>query len=212
MSQPGAHDFPLVGSELVYRGAILALRVDKVRMPGGRVARREVVEKHGAVAVVALDEQDRVLLLHQYRHPVGRRLWELPAGLLDVAGEAPAAAAARELAEEAGLAARRWSVLVDVASSPGFTDEAVRVFLAQGLSTVVPGTGADDEESDLTSAWVPLAEAVARVLSGEIANCTAVAGLLGLAALHSTGVEPRRADAEWVDRPERLVARGPRRG
>lgn len=210
MSSPGAHDFAVVGSELVHRGAILALRVDEVRMPGGRVARREVVEKHGAVAVVALDEHDRVLLLHQYRHPLARRLWELPAGMLDVAGEEPALAAARELAEEAGLAAQRWSVLVDVASSPGFTDEAVRVFLAQGLSSVASGTGVDDEEADLTTAWVPLADAVARVLAGEIANCTAVAGLLGLAAVRATGTAPRAADAEWVDRPERFVARGPR--
>lgn len=211
MSTPGAHDFAVLGSELLHRGAILALRVDEVRMPGGRVARREVVEKHGAVAVVALDEHDRVLLLHQYRHPLGRRLWELPAGMLDVAGEEPVLAAARELAEEAGLAAQRWSVLVDVASSPGFTDEAVRVFLAQGLSGVASGTGVDDEEADLTTEWVPLVQAVARVLSGEIANCTAVAGLLGLAAVRSTGVAPRPADAEWVDRPVQFVARGPRR-
>jgi 8-oxo-dGTP pyrophosphatase MutT (NUDIX family) len=210
VSTPGAHDFPVVGTELVHRGAVLALRVDEVRMPGGRVANREVVEKQGAVAVVALDEQGRVLLLHQYRHPVARRLWELPAGLLDVAGEEPVLAAARELAEEAGLAAQRWSVLVDVASSPGFTDEAVRVFLAQGLSAVASGTGTDDEESDLTSAWVPLADAVARVLSGEIANCTAVAGLLGLAALRSSGAQPRTVDAGWTDRPQRFVARGPR--
>ena len=210
MSAPGAHDFRVVATELVHRGAILALRVDGVRMPGGRVAEREVVEKHGAVAVLALDEQDHVLLLHQYRHPLGRRLWELPAGLLDVAGEEPVLAAARELAEEAGLAAQRWSVLVDVASSPGFTDEAVRVFLAQGLTAVASGTGADDEESDLTTAWVPLGQAVSRVLSGEIANCTAVSGLLALAAARSTGTAPRAVDAEWVDRPERFVARGPR--
>jgi 8-oxo-dGTP pyrophosphatase MutT (NUDIX family) len=210
VSTPGTHDFPVVGTELVHRGAVLALRVDEVRMPGGRVAEREVVEKQGAVAVVALDEQGRVLLLHQYRHPVGRRLWELPAGLLDVAGEEPVLAAARELAEEAGLAARQWSVLVDVASSPGFTDEAVRVFLAQGLSPVASGTGSDDEESDLTSAWVPLADAVACVLSGEIASCTAVAGLLGLATLRSAGAQPRAVDAGWTDRPERFVARGPR--
>ena len=121
-------------SELVYQGAILALRVDDVVMPDGRVAKREVVEHHGAVAVAAVDAEDRLTLVRQYRHPVATRLLELPAGLLDLPGEDPLEAAKRELLEEAGLVAQRWSVLVDVALSPGFTDEALRVYLAAGLS------------------------------------------------------------------------------
>ncbi len=196
-----SHGFGVVGTELLHQGAILALRVDRVTMPGGRVARREVVEKRAAAAVVALDPQDRVLLLRQYRHPVATRLLELPAGMLDVPGEAPLATAQRELAEEAGLAAQAWSVLVDVSSSPGFTDESVRVFLATGLSQVTAGTGADDEEAEMTSEWVPLDEAVAQVLAGVIVDGSTSAGLLALAAHRSRGVALRPADAPWPSRP-----------
>ncbi|WP_245533638.1 NUDIX domain-containing protein, partial [Actinoalloteichus spitiensis] len=145
----GAHVFETRASVDLYEGAVLALRSDDVVMPGGGTARREVLEHPGAVAVVALDEDDRVVLIHQYRHPIGRRLWELPAGLLDVSGEEPALTAARELAEEVGLAAAEWSVLVDVAASPGFTDEVVRVYLATGLSEVERLSGTGDEEADL---------------------------------------------------------------
>ncbi len=117
-------------------GSIFALRADEVRMPGGGTARREIVEHYGAVAVVAIDDDGNIVLVYQYRHPFGRRLWELPAGLLDEGGEAPHVTAARELAEEAGLAAENWRVLVDLDSSPGFSDESVRVYLATGLRDV----------------------------------------------------------------------------
>ena len=130
------HDFAVVSSDDIYTGKVLAVRRDQVRMPGGGTSVREIMEHAGAVAIAALDDDDRLMMIYQYRHPVGRRLWELPAGLLDVAGEDPVATAARELEEEAGLAATEWSVLVDVASSPGFSDESVRVFLARGLSEV----------------------------------------------------------------------------
>ena len=132
---PGAHVFAVKSSEVVYDGAILALRLDQVEMPGGRVAEREVVEHFGAVAVVARDEDGRIAMVRQYRHPVGRRLLEIPAGLLDKGGvEQPLAAAQRELAEETDLRAQRWQVLVDLDLSPGFTDEALRVYLAEELS------------------------------------------------------------------------------
>lgn len=203
-----AHDFAVLGSQVLYDGAILRLRLDEVAMPGGGSARREVVEHFGAVAILAAepaeDGTDRITLIHQYRHPVARRLWEIPAGLLDVPGEDPLDAARRELAEEVGLAAERWSVLVDVDSSPGFTDESVRVFLAEQLRRAERPTPRD-EEADLTVRTVPLDEAVAMALHGELVNGTAVAAVLALAAAREHGITLRTPDAEWVDRPSRFV-------
>ncbi len=207
------HDFAVVDSTVVYDGAIIAVRVDDVVMPGGRTARREVVEHAGAVAVVALDDQGRVALVEQYRHPLGRRLWELPAGLLDAPGEEPAAAAARELAEEVDLAADRWEVLVDLAVSPGFTDEALRVFLARDCRPL-PAAQRFDEEADLRWSWVPLADAVAMAMNGEVVNATAVAGILAAARAVGTGDRVRPIGALWADRPSafdrRTAARGER--
>lgn len=203
----GEHEFTTLASEDVYVGRILALRADEVGMPGGGHARREVVEHYGAVAIAAIDEQDRVVLVHQYRYPIGRRLWELPAGLLDAAGEPPVRTAQRELAEEAGLAAADWSVLVDVATSPGFTDEVVRVFLATGLSEVTRPDAVGDEEADLIIERFPLAEAIRMAFAGEIVNGPAVAGLLAAQAARGGVAQTRPADAEWVDRPRRFAAR-----
>ena len=121
------HDFETIASETIYVGKIFALRADEVRMPGGNTARREVVEHYGAVAVVAVDDDNNIVLVYQYRHPLGRRLWELPAGLLDLGGEPPHITAARELKEEAGLEASQWRVLVDLDSTPGFSDETGKV-------------------------------------------------------------------------------------
>ncbi|MET0198916.1 MULTISPECIES: NUDIX hydrolase [Nocardiaceae] len=194
------HEFTTVATKTVYEGAILALRLDQVEMPGGRVAEREVVEHHGAVAIVALDSSDRVAMIEQYRHPIGRRLWELPAGLLDELDEPPVDAAKRELAEETGLAADTWSVLVDVTASPGFTDECVRIFLAEDLSEV-DRPEARDEEADLVLQFVPLTEAVQRALSGEFINASAVSGILALAASRAGSTPLRPADAPWPDLP-----------
>ncbi|MBY6436133.1 NUDIX hydrolase [Rhodococcus kroppenstedtii] len=194
------HDFEVLGSELEYQGAILALRRDRVAMPGGRTAEREVIEHHGAVAVVAIDDEDRIVLIEQYRHPLGRRLLELPAGLLDEPGEDPVDAVGRELTEETGLAAESFSVLVDVAASPGFTDETVRIFLAEGLSEV-DRPEARDEEADIELVRLSVEDALARVLSGEIVNASAVAGILAVAAVRSRSVPMRPADAPWRDRP-----------
>jgi 8-oxo-dGTP pyrophosphatase MutT (NUDIX family) len=201
------HEFRIVDSRDVHIGRIMALRVDQVEMPGGSVAAREVVEHFGAVAVVALDPEDNVVLIHQYRHPLGHRLWELPAGLLDSGTEDPADAARRELAEEVGLAAAEWSVLADLATSPGISDEVVRIFLARGLSEVGREIAEDDEEADLTSERVPLAEAVRMVLAGEIINGHTVAGLLAAHAALTTGFVPRPDDAPWPDRPSRFASR-----
>ncbi|MCK0093564.1 NUDIX hydrolase [Rhodococcus sp. F64268] len=194
------HDFRTLSTQRIYTGAIVSLRVDEVTMPDGHSAHREVVEHFGAVAIVAIDDRDRLVLVHQYRHPLGRRLWELPAGLLDEAGESPLDAAKRELAEETGLAAERWDTLVDVALSPGFTDEAVRVFVARGLSEV-DRPEPEHEEADLEIHKVPLDEAVSMALRGEIVNATAVAGILASSATRTSRTELRPSDAPWPDRP-----------
>jgi 8-oxo-dGDP phosphatase len=145
-------------------------------------------------------------LIYQYRHPVGRRLWELPAGLLDVGGEPPHLSAARELEEEAGLRARDWGVLVDVISAAGFSDECVRIYLASGL-TNVGRPEAHDEEADLTLKWFPLADAVEMVLSGEIVNSLAVAGILAARTIDRDVQALRPVDAPWQDKPTRFAAR-----
>ncbi|WP_439029014.1 NUDIX domain-containing protein [Gordonia terrae] len=198
-----AHDFEVKGSRTVYDGAIIALRLDDVEMPGGRVAEREVVEHFGAVAILARDDAGRVAMVRQYRHPVGRRLLELPAGLLDQADEEPLAAAQRELAEEADLAADSWHVLVDLALSPGFTDEALRLYLAEGLHHLDEAERVD-EEADMSVEWVPLNDAVAKVLAGEIVNATSVAGILAAATADHTAADLRKVDAPWPDEPTAL--------
>jgi ADP-ribose pyrophosphatase len=206
MTEPGSHNFEVLSTEDVYVGRIIAVRVDDVAMPGGAQAKREVVEHHGAVAIVALDDEDQVTLIHQYRHPLGRRIWELPAGLIDFVGEEPVESAKRELVEEVGLAAEHWSVLVDVAASPGFTDEVVRVFLATGLS-VVDRELLGDEEADIVARRVPLSEAVRMALAGEMVNGAAVAGVLAAHAVRLSGADTRPATTEWEDLPTRFPNR-----
>ncbi len=174
-------------------------------MPHGNTARREVVEHYGAVAVVALDDDNNVVLVYQYRHPLGRRLWELPAGLLDLGGEAPHLTAARELQEEAGLAAAQWRTLVDLDSAPGFSDESVRVYLATGL-TDVGRPDARDEEADLTLRRFPLDEAVRMILGGEIVNSLAVGGILAAHTVSDTAAL-RPVDAPWQDRSKAFARR-----
>ncbi len=201
---PEDSPFRVVESREVYRGRVIGLRVDKVQMPGGRVAVREVVEHLGAVAVVALDEADRVVLIRQYRHPVGQYLLELPAGLLDVAGEPAVDTARRELFEEAALRARTWHTLLDLRTSPGMSDEAVRVFLARDLSEVPEAEryAGQDEETDLGAHRVPLDDAVRAALVGRVENAIAVAGLLATAYARDAGWTPLRApDVPWPARP-----------
>ena len=199
LAEPHAYD--VQSTETVFAGRIYSVRKDLVAMPGGGASQRDVVVHPGAVGVVALDEQGRVLLVNQYRHPVGRRLDELPAGLLDVDGEPALGAAARELVEEAGLAADTWHVLVDALPSPGMSDEAIRLYLARDVR-VVDRQVQEHEELEMTSDWVPLQEAVTQVLAGEIENAMACIGVLAAAeAERRQFVGLRPADAPWRARP-----------
>lgn len=191
------HDYRVLASETVFDGHVISLRRDTVAMPGGGDSVREVVAHPGAVAVVALDDDGRVVLIRQYRHPVGRYLWELPAGLRDADGEPPLETAKRELAEEVQLAAERWSLLTTTYSTPGFCDEMVLVYLAEGLGEAPHPDGftAEHEELDMTIERVPLAEAVQRVFDGDIRNAAAVVGLLAAAQLRAAGPRLRPVDA-----------------
>jgi 8-oxo-dGTP pyrophosphatase MutT (NUDIX family) len=187
----------VLASETVFAGRVISLRKDTVAMPGGGESVREVVRHPGAVAVVAIDDEQRVVLIRQYRHPVGRHLWELPAGLRDEDGEPPVETARRELAEEALLSAERWSLLTTSHSSPGFCDERVLVFLAEELSAVDRPEGfvVEHEELDLTVERVPLEDAVQRVFDGDITNSSAVIGLLAAARARSHSPRLRPLDA-----------------
>jgi 8-oxo-dGDP phosphatase len=190
------HDYEVLSTEVAFTGRVIAVHKDEVAMPGGSTSQRDVVVHPGAVAVVALGERG-VLLVRQYRHPVRRHVDELPAGLLDKDGESALLAAQRELAEEAGLAARTWHVLADVLSSCGMTDEAVRVYLARDLSEVDREVQ-EHEEQEMTSAWVPLDEAVRRVLAGELENGICCVGVLAADRAARDGFAGLRpADAPW---------------
>lgn len=197
--------FETVESTLLVDSNILGLRRDIVTMPGGGTAPREVVEHFGAVAVVAFDGGS-IAMVKQYRRAVDRRLWELPAGLLDVAHEDPLICAQRELQEEAGLKADQWSLLVDIINSPGFSDEAVRIYLAQGLQSVEKPV-AEDEEQELETVFVPLKEAVGMVFNGQVHNSIAVAGIMTAHAVLHLGYDDRNADTPFVLRPQALAAR-----
>lgn len=172
-----------------FHGPMFDVVTDEVRMPGGRYANRDYMVHVGAVGVVALDDADRVVLVRQYRHPVGARLWELPAGLIDVAGEPLVDAAARELAEEADLVAEHWQLLADVHTSPGSSNEVIRLFLARGLAAVPDSERYErhDEEAELTTTLVELDQAVGMALAGEITNAACLVGILSAAQLRERG-------------------------
>jgi 8-oxo-dGDP phosphatase len=194
-------EYRVLSSKPEFEGRLIKVRTDEVRMSDGIIARREIVEHPGAVGILALDEEERVVLVHQYRHPIRGYLNELPAGLLDVAGEPPEAAAKRELAEEAALEAAEWNVLVDLYTSPGMTDEAVRVYLARGLTEAQHQFQAADEELTMTVSRVPLDETVRWALAGELTNAIACAGVLAAAAARAAGwAGLRPVDAVWPAR------------
>jgi 8-oxo-dGTP pyrophosphatase MutT (NUDIX family) len=177
------HRFPVLSEELRFTGAKWSVWSETVDIDG-HVVVRDVLRHPGAVAIAAVDDRGRLLLIRQYRHPVGAYLWEIPAGLLDQAGEDPLECARRELLEEAGVTARDWAPLMTLALSPGGTSERIVVYRAEGLSVDPAGrphTG-EAEERELPQRWVPIPEAVQRCLDGSLTNATAVAAILALAA------------------------------
>jgi ADP-ribose pyrophosphatase len=164
-------------SAVVYRGAVWDVKRDVVDYPGGQIT-RDYVDHPGAACVVALDDDDQVVLLRQYRHPVGAKNIEIPAGLLDIPGEDPLECAKRELAEEAGLQADTWAHLMSLNVSPGGSNEVIHMYLARELSVVESDFVKTGEEADMTMHRLPLSEAVAACLAGDITNQIAVTALL----------------------------------
>ncbi|AVH98166.1 NUDIX hydrolase [Streptomyces sp. WAC00288] len=202
--QDTPQEWRVTATETPFQGKKTGVRTDDVVMPDGTVARRDYQVHPGSVAVVALDAEDRVLLVKQYRHPVRQKLWEVPAGLLDVPGENPLHAARRELYEEAHVKAEDWRVLTDFYTSPGGSDEAVRIFLARDLAEA-EGERFEvaEEEADMETARVPLADLVRGVLAGDLHNSCLVNGVLALAAARAgDGLDALRpAEAPWPARP-----------
>ncbi|MED7925330.1 NUDIX hydrolase [Nonomuraea sp. LP-02] len=189
----------VVESKERFSGYVIRVVTDTVRMPRDEVADRDYVVHPGSVAVLALDDLDRVLMIRQYRHPARQLMWELPAGIRDVAGESLVDGAARELAEEAGYRAATWHTLVDLRTSPGMSDERIRVFLARDLTKIPDeenGFVHRHEEVDMPVEWVPLPDAVEKALMGMIHNSPAVAGILAAYAASVEGFATLRpADA-----------------
>jgi len=206
MTQSPLEDVPfaveVTESELVFEGRVWDIRRDTFDYNGSSIV-REYTDHTGAVAVLALDEDDRVLVIRQYRHPVGLREWELPAGLLDIEGEDPLVAVKRELEEEADLRARDWDVLAEFATSPGGNNEVIRVYLARGLSATEQAFERTDEEADIEVAWVPLDEAVDAVLARRVQNPSLAIGVLAAHASRARGwTTLTPADAPWDRHPK----------
>lgn len=196
----------VLSSEVEFHGHVWDVRRDHFEYGSGTIA-REYVDHTGAVAILALDDEDRAMLIRQYRHPIARRDWEIPAGLLDIEGEDPLVAAQRELAEEVELQASEWSVLTDIFTSPGGSSEAIRIYLARGLSATA-AFDRTEEEAELETLWVSLDDAVDAILDRRLGN-----SILGIAVLTAHASRQRRwsslgdANAEWPERP-RFGARG----
>jgi 8-oxo-dGTP pyrophosphatase MutT (NUDIX family) len=187
-------EYVVRGRETPFKGHIFSIIADQLEMPTGTIAAREYMDHPGAVGVVAIDDQERILLLQQYRHPVGVRMWELPAGLIDHPGEDLVDAAARELAEEAGMIAEHWELLLDLHTTPGASNEIFRCYLGRGLRMMAERTyTSDDEEAGIVTEFVPLDDAVARVMRGEITNAACIIGVLAAARLRDAGWPPTRS-------------------
>ena len=177
---------------------VFSVVTDEIEMPGGEVVARDYMVHVGAVGVVALDTEGRVALVRQYRPAVQRVLWELPAGLIDVPGESLVAAAARELAEEVDLVAARWDLLAEVQTSPGCSNERIRLFLAREIAAVPQDERHErtHEEAEIELHWVDLDEAVTMALAGEITNAACMIGVLGAAHARARDWKTLRPAAE----------------
>lgn len=194
-------DPPILSSEVVYHGKVWDIRKDEFEYNGSTIT-REYVDHTGAVAVLALDDDDRVLLIQQYRHPIRHRDWELPAGLLDIEGEDPLVAAQRELAEEADLVAAEWHVLTDFMTSVGGSDEALRVYLARGVTDAPEAFAREEEEVDIVKRWVPLDEVVDGVLGRRLQNSILAISVLAASVGRSRGWSTLTdANATWTRHP-----------
>ncbi|WP_426225645.1 NUDIX domain-containing protein [Pseudarthrobacter sp. DSP2-3-2b1] len=195
----------LLSTEKVYKGRIWDVVSDSFKLSeAGDALTRDYIDHPGAVAVLPMNSAGEVLLIKQYRHPVGMDLWEIPAGLLDVQGEDFVVGAARELAEEADLAAAQWNVLADFFNSPGSSSEAIRIYLARDLTDVPHHERHErtDEEAEIEFHWISLDDAVASVLAGRLHNPSAVVGILAAAAARADGFAGLRpADAPWPAHP-----------
>ncbi|QIK64086.1 NUDIX hydrolase [Leucobacter viscericola] len=176
----------VLDSELLVRGHVWDIRRDRFEF-GGATLERDYMDHPGAVAVLALDAEDRVLLIKQYRHPIAHRDWEIPAGLMDMPGESGLRTAQRELAEEVDLGAERWDLLLDLFLSPGGSSEAMRVFLARDLHTVEHDYVRGEEEAEFVPHWVPLEDAVSAVLDGSVKNAVTASAVLATLAAKGRG-------------------------
>ena len=196
--------WPVVGHRVLGRGAVSEFVDDEVRTPSGETMHRQYLLHPGAVGVIAWDDADRIAVGRQYRHPAGFRLTEPPAGLLDHANEDFQLAAARELAEEAGIAAGHWQVLVDTFTSPGANEESLRIFLARDLTPAAAPDGfvADHEEADMEVCWAARSDLVDAIFAGHLQNPTMVAGVLALETARLAGRldELRPPSAPWQAR------------
>jgi 8-oxo-dGDP phosphatase len=190
----------VVSSTQRFHGRVWDVRTDIVDLGDGQQVERDVVQHPGAVGIVAVDDDLRVLLVHQYRHPVSAVLWEPPAGLLDVPGEDPLDAAARELFEEAAYRASDWSVLIDAFTTPGGSSESVRLYLARGLTPVAEAERhiGEGEERGMLTRWVALRQVRAAILAGELHSPLGIMGILAAASVLIDGVgSPRPVGSAW---------------
>ncbi|MCJ1712993.1 NUDIX hydrolase [Curtobacterium sp. VKM Ac-2922] len=185
MTDAPIHDeptsFDVTRSDVVHEGAVWNVRRDDVAYGDGMV--REYIDHTGAVAVWAEDADGRVLVIQQYRHPVRMRDWELPAGLLDHAGEDHLEAAKRELAEEADIEADTWEPLVRYNTSSGGSNEFIQIYRARDVRAAATAFEREDEEADIVARWVPRSEVVAGALDGRLQNSALIVAALAVDAI-----------------------------
>jgi ADP-ribose pyrophosphatase len=196
-------DVVITQRETVFTGRVWNVEHERFDYNGEEIS-RDYVDHTGAVAVLVLDESDRFLAIQQYRHPIRMREWEIPAGLLDIAGENALFAAQRELAEEVDLVADTWNVLTDYYTSPGGSNEIVRIFLARDIRPTSETYQRTEEEADMVMRWVEMDEAVDAVLAGRVCNSILQIAVLAADASKNRGwASLKQADEHWQMRIRR---------